>query len=127
MERVRFETHDGQRVLVIDCSYLNARELVDVFDQVREIVTAQPEASIMTLTDFTGAQFDKRAADYLKIVAVYDRPHVKRAAIVGAETLPDVYYRNLRSFSARDFPLFPTREEALAYLLADETAARQSA
>jgi hypothetical protein len=127
MQRVHFETHAGQRILCIDCTGLDPRELMEVFDDVRDIVTAQPASSVMTLTDFTNAQFDKGAADHLKLVAAYDRPHVRRAAIVGAATLPDVYYRNLVSFSAREFPVFRTREEALAYLLAEPAAERQTA
>jgi hypothetical protein len=45
---------------------------------------------------------------------------VKRAALVGVEDLGDVYYHNLVSFSARDFPAFKTREEALDWLVVDK-------
>ncbi len=127
MDRLRFENYAGQQILFIDCTGLNPRELVDLFDKVRDVVTAQPPSSVVTLTDFTGAHFDKGAADHMKLVAAYDRPHVRRAAIVGAHTLPDVFYRNLLSFSARDFPIFRTREEALEYLLAAPAADRQTA
>jgi len=119
MERVRFEDHKGQRILVVDCKGLGPSELMEIFDEVQEIVTSEAAGSVMTLTDFTGAEFNKQAADRLKLVAALDRPYVRRAAIVGLDSLPDVYYRNLLSFSARQFPAFKTYEEALQWLLSD--------
>jgi len=47
----------------------------------------------------------------------------RRAALVGAENIPDVYFHNLESFSARHFPKFKTREEALDWLTSDTEAA----
>jgi hypothetical protein len=56
----------------------------------------------------------------MKIVAAKDRPYVRRSAIVGLDSIPEVYYRNLLSFSARNIPAFKTREEALDWLLEEE-------
>jgi hypothetical protein len=117
MERVRFIDYLGQQILLLDCTDCGPRELVEVFFEARQTIGAEPEHSVLTLTDFTGAVFNKQAADHMKVAATYNRSYVKRAAIVGAEDLPDVYYRNLVSFSARDFPLFKTREEAMDWLV----------
>lgn len=122
MERVQFIDYLGQRILLLDCTDCGPRELLDIFYQAQQTIAAQPEHSVLTLTDFSGAVFNKQAADQLKIAAAYNRPYVKRAAIVGAEDLPDVYYRNLVSFSARAFPLFKMREEAMDWLIADKIA-----
>ncbi len=119
MERVQFLEHLSQRILSVDCRDCGPTELVEIFDQVRETVAGQPPQSVLILTDFTGADFDKAAADQLKIVATYNRGNVKRSAFVGTEDLPDVYYRNLKSFSARDFPVFKTRGEALDWRVSD--------
>jgi len=51
---------------------------------------------------------------------VFDRPHLKRSAWVGVETLPHVFYENIKSFSRRDLPTFKTREEALEWLVTDD-------
>jgi len=59
----------------------------------------------------------------LKQATVFDRPHVKRSAWVGTEALPRVFYENLKAFSQRDLPTFKSREEALDWLVADETMA----
>ena len=117
MERVRFFDHDGHRILLLDCTDCGPNELVGVFEQARLTIAAEPPHSMLTLADFTGAQFNRKAADQMKITATYNRSHVLRSAIVGVEDLPDVYYHNLVSFSARDFPVFKTREEAMDWLV----------
>lgn len=120
MERVRFIDYQGTPILFLDGTNCRSEELCELFDEIRRIVTAEPENSVLTLGDFTGSEFDKTAADHMKLVAAYDRPHVKRAALVGAEAMPSVYYNNLLSFSARDFPIFNTREEAMDWLVRGE-------
>jgi hypothetical protein len=117
MERVRFIEYLGTQILLIDCSQCGPQELSRVFNEAQQVITSQPPHSLLTLADFSDAEFDKRAADHMKVVATYDRAFVKRSAIVGADTLPDVYYRNLVSFSARAFPVFKTREEAMDWLV----------
>lgn len=126
MERVRFITHRGKRVLFIDHTSSTPEDMRRTMDQVEHIVTSEPPDSLLTLSDFTGTQFDRESADHMKVVATKDRPHVRRAALVGAESIPDVYFRNLESFSARHFPKFKTREEALDWLTSDDTEAAAS-
>ena len=124
MERVSFFSHHGRQVLLIDHTNSSASEMLQTLAKVENLIASQPPDSVLVLCDLTGAQVDKTAADRMKVVATKDRPFVRRAAFVHGENIPDVYYRALRSFSARDFPNFDTREEALDWLIQEE---RQSA
>jgi hypothetical protein len=72
------------------------------------------------LADFTGAEFDRIAIERMKEGAVFDRPHLKRSAWVGIESLPKVFYEHIKNFSQRDLPAFKTREEAMDWLVSDE-------
>ena len=126
MERVRFITHRGKRVLLIDHTGTTPDEMRRTMDEVEHIVASEPPNSLLTLSDFTGTEFDKTSADRMKVVAAKDRPHVRRAALVGAGSIPVVYFRNLESFSARHFPKFKTREQALDWLSRDDTEAAAS-
>ena len=126
MERVRFITHRGKRVLLIDHTGSTTDEMRQTMDEVEYVVASEPPNSVLTLSDFTGTHFDKALADRMKVVAAKDRPHVRRAALVGAESIPDVYFHNLESFSARHFPKFKTREEVLDWLTADDAEAAAS-
>jgi hypothetical protein len=118
MDCVRFITHQGRRILFIDLTNCGAEEAMEILDEVKRVVTAQPRNSVLTLGDLTGAQLSRAAITRMKEVAVFDRPYVKRAAIVvGAKSLPNVFYEALKTFSQREFPRFETREEAMNWLV----------
>jgi hypothetical protein len=38
---------------------------------------------------------------------------------VGVDSMPRVFYQNIKSFSQRDLPTFKTREEAMDWLVKD--------
>jgi hypothetical protein len=119
-DRIRFIEYKGRQILLADCSHCTPDELETMSRLVPSYVTAEPKGSVLLLADFTGAQFDRNAIERLKQDTVVDRPHLKRSAWVGAETLPQVFYEHLKSFSRRDLPTFKTREEAMDWLVSDE-------
>ena len=120
MDRVRFITHQGKQILFIDVTNCAAEEVIELLTEVQRIVTAQPRNSVLTLSDFTGAAFSRAAVTRMKEVAVFDRPYVKRAAFVGAQSLPKVFYEALKTFSQREFLKFKTREAAMDWLVREE-------
>jgi len=122
-ERIRFITHRGKQVLLVDISNCTPAEMNQLSRLVPAYVAAEPRGSVLLLADFTGSKFDKAAFESLKQATVYDRPHIKRSAWVGTEALPKVFYENLKVFSQRDLPTFKTREEALEWLVAEEKMA----
>lgn len=119
-ERIRFVEHREKPILLIDFSGLTAEEFLPIVDEAQRKIALMPPNSALTLADFTGAHLDKAAAMRIKEALVFDRPHVKRSAWVGTESLPKVFYENFKSFSQRDFPAFATREEAMDWLVKGE-------
>ena len=119
-ERVRFISHKGRDILLIDFSHCPANEILLLLEQVRALIGRQAPKSVLTLADYTGAEFDKKVATRTKEVLTLDRPFVKRSAWVGTESVPHVFYENMKSFSQRDFPTFKTREEAMEWLVSDD-------
>jgi hypothetical protein len=118
-DRIRFIEHKGKQILLADCSHCTAEELETLSRLVPSYVTAEPKGSVLLLADFTGAQFERSAIERLKRDTVLDRPHVKRSAWVGTETLPHIFYEHLKSFSQRELPTFKTREAAMDWLVAE--------
>ncbi len=55
MDRVRFITHQGKRILLVDLTNCSAKDVMKVMAEVQRIVTAQPRESTLTLGDLTGA------------------------------------------------------------------------
>jgi hypothetical protein len=119
-DRIRFISHAGKQILLVDFSNCSARDVERVCRAVPEVVTTLPRNSALILSDFTGASFDKEAIQVMKEAAVFDKPHVRKSAWMGAENFPHAFLETLRSFSRREFPVFKTREEALAWLAKDE-------
>jgi hypothetical protein len=119
-DRVRFITHQGQRILLADCSNCTAAQVATIADLVPSYVTAEPEHSVLILADFTNAQIDRNAVEHLKKAMVFDRPHIKRSAWIGAAGFPKAFYDNVKAFTVREFPIFQTREQALTYLVGDD-------
>jgi diguanylate cyclase (GGDEF)-like protein/PAS domain S-box-containing protein len=118
-DRLRFITHEGKQILLIDLSNCSAAEVEKMFRAVPELVTTRPRGSVLILTDFKGASFDQEAIRVMKETAVFDKPYVKKSAWAGTEGVPHVFSANLSSFSRREFPAFETREEALSWLAKD--------
>jgi hypothetical protein len=122
MERIRFISHQGRRVLLVDCSGCTAAEVATISDTVPQFVTQEPRESVLLLADFSDSSFTKQTVERLKLATVFDKPHLKRSAWVLTENLPKALYVSIRTFSGRDLPVFRTREEALEYLVAPEPA-----
>ena len=116
-ERIRFIDHHGKRILLVDFSNCPADEVEKIARTVPDYVTVQPLGSVLALTDFTGASFDRDAIHAIKETAVFDKPFVKKSALIGTEDLPASFYDELKTFSRRDLLIFKTREEALAWLV----------
>ena len=119
-DRIRFIVHQGQSVLLVDCSNCSPREVGDISVMVPDHVTEQPMASVLLLADFTGATFDRDCVERLKVGMVLDRPHLKRSAWVGIQTLPKVYFENMLAFAQRELPTFEDRNEALNWLVGSD-------
>jgi len=118
-EHIRFITHQGKQILLLDVSNCSAAEVGKIFRAVPEVVTTRPCGSVLILSDFTGASFDQEAMRVMKETAVFDKPFVKKSAWTGAESFPRAFSENLSSFARREFPVFETREKALAWLAKD--------
>jgi hypothetical protein len=116
-ERVRFISHQGKKILLIDFSRCSAEEIVLLLPEIQEVITSEPRDSVLALADFTDAKVGRDAADRIKQTLVFDRPHVKHAAWVGTEKIPKVFLDAFKIFSQRELPDFKTREEAMDWLV----------
>jgi len=116
-DRIRFFSYKGKRILLVDMTNSKPREVEDIPRKVPDYVTAESRDSVLILTDFTRASFDQDALRTMQQSAVFDKPFVKKSALIGAETLPRQFYDDIKSFSRRELPIFKNREEALEWLV----------
>lgn len=120
MERITYITYRDHRILLADCSDCEAQQLSAIIDEIPRYVTREPMGSVLLLADYSRCVFSKETVEHLKVAAVFDRPHLRKAAWVLTENLPQALYDSVRTFSARDLPFFASREEALEYLVSSE-------
>jgi hypothetical protein len=116
-DRIQFISHQKKQILCVDFSNCLPHEVEKIVRSVPDYVTTQPRNSVLVLSDFTGASFDRDAIRAIKETAVFDKPYVKKSALVGGGNLSEVLGQSLRDFSSREFPTFKSREEALIWLI----------
>src|SRR5215467_12110012 len=114
-DRIRFIQHQDKSVMLIDLSHASKQDLLMLLSRIKTVVAEQPRDSVLVLADFSGSTIDKDIATRMKEVLVFDRPYVKKAAWLGTEDLPNVFYENFKAFSRREFTVFKTQEEALEW------------
>ena len=118
-ERIRFIDHRAKKILFVDFSNCPANEVEEIARSVPDYITVQPRNSVLVLTDFSGTAFDRDALRAMKETAVFDKPFVKKSALIGTQDLPSSFYDELKSYSRRELLIFKTREEALDWLASD--------
>jgi hypothetical protein len=119
LERIRSITERGKQILFIDLSNCRASAVAQIAEAVPEHVMRMPRNSVLLLVDFGGASFDAEAIRVLKEAAVFDKPYIRRAAWIGGGTTLDNISTKVRDFSRREFPIFDSFQEAVAWLVRD--------
>ncbi|HET7025557.1 MAG TPA: hypothetical protein VFI39_10175 [Gemmatimonadales bacterium] len=121
MPRMEIITHAGKRVASLDFSGIpgEAEGLAAIADAAA-LVQAQGPKSVYTLTNVTDARFNAATLAAMKTLAVDNAPHVRAGAVFGMGTLQKAAYLTVMYFSRRQIPAFDTREQALAWIEAQE-------
>ncbi len=119
IDRLVFISYQSKQILLIDASGCSAAEVETIFRATPELVTTRPHASVLILSDYTGASLNQDAIRAIKETTVFNKAYVKKSAVVGANSLPPDFHEDVKSFSKRKFPRFETREEAMAWLVQD--------
>ena len=104
---------------MVDFSNCKPREIEEITRRVADYVTGEPLSSVLILTNFAGASFDTDAIRAIQEAAVFDKPFVKKSALIGTATLPPEFHDEMKRFAGRELPVFSDRVEALKWLVSD--------
>jgi hypothetical protein len=125
MERVRFITHNGKQVLVIDYRGITSEsEIMEVIDERKRLVTSQSKGSVLTIALLGTAHFGKEALTKVKEANVWDKPFVRRAALVGGSPSQEAAIEAVDMFAHRNWGRFDTLEEALDWVVSDDASGK---
>ena len=117
MERVRFIEHKWRQILLLDFSYCSPDEALNTMEEARKIIRAQPEATLLILTDVTGGQYNMDVIENLKEFTKGNTPYVRASAVVGLDGLKKAVYNMVVMFSKRKFPVFKDALSAKDWLI----------
>lgn len=117
MERIQFIEHNGKKILYIDFSNTAPDELIGLTTAAKKVIGAQPEKSLLTLTNVTNARFNKDVTAVMKEYTNHNKPFVKAAALVGLSSLQQVILNAIIVFTGRKFSAFSDLEKAKDWLI----------
>jgi hypothetical protein len=120
-DRIHFIEHKGKQILLLDFSHATAQQMQLLLEHIRITVAQHARESLVTLADYTGAEIDRTVATKLKEVLTLDRPFVKKTAWVGTENIPHALMDSFHTFSQRQIVTFKTREEAMNWLVEEDS------
>ena len=114
-DRLQFITRQAKKILLIDVPDCSAANVEKIVGAVLELVTTRPLGSVLIFTDLD-VPSDQNATRLMKEAAVFDKPYVRKCAWTGTE---QAFAESVSGFSRREFPVFETSKEALAWLAKD--------
>jgi hypothetical protein len=121
MERVRFITHKGKQVLLLDYSHLaDEAEMLGMITDREEIVAKQPKGSLLTIADLTAARLTKAVITKVKEANVHDLPYVRRSALVGVDASQEAAVQAVDTFAHRHWARFDTLQAALDWIVSED-------
>jgi hypothetical protein len=118
MERVKWIEHKGKLILYEDFSGLQAQEdIYEVTDTSTALICKQPEASVLLLTNVTGARYNPSIVNRLKENSKLTTPYMRAYVIVGIKGLALVILESFKAFTGLDVKLCNTLEEGKEWLV----------
>ena len=123
MERVRWETYKGKKILYLDYSSLKAANpehkkiILEVIKMARD-VSAQQKEPVLYLSDVTNTQANGEVMAALKEFARFtnERKVVGKECVVGTNALQTVLLNAINLFSGGSIKPFATAEQAKEWL-----------
>jgi hypothetical protein len=129
MSRSQVVDHGGKKVVLFDFTNLsNPSECLQAINEARAFVETLPrDGSGLFLTDVIGSRYNMEVLQALKEFAAHNKPYANRGAVATNSGLHRVAIMAVAAFSGRELRGFPTREEALDWLVSGKEKAGRTA
>ncbi len=115
-ERVNFIKHHGKEILVLDFSNCSIDEVCSTIVAAKSVIRAQPQKSLLTLSNVTNARFNEEVTQQMKEFTAHNKPYVKAAAVIGISGFKKIIFEAVMMFSKRNIQTFSTTDEAKDWL-----------
>jgi hypothetical protein len=116
-ERVKFIEHKGKKILYIDMANCTENDVLAVIEAAKKIITAQPEHSLLTLTDVTHARYNAAVVAATQSFTKGNKLYVRAAAIIGVNAIKKIIFNKVMEFSERKITAFEDENKAKDWLV----------
>lgn len=118
MERARYQSHEGRRILYVDYSGIqSAEELEQAANRATRLVRAEPPRSVLMLLNFSGVPFGLRIIRILGEAAAANADFVRARAIMGIPEIAGPSVGAVAEYTGRPLQLFEDETAAVKWLL----------
>lgn len=117
MKKVYFIEYEHEQILYIDFSNCSIEETFEIIKDVKEVISAEPPQSVLTLTNVTGGCYDHKVVAGLKDLIACDNPYVRKGAIVGMDKEKQNIYDEIMESATRLLLIFDDINAAKAWLI----------
>jgi hypothetical protein len=118
MKRIQIFNYKKRKILFVNLADLNYDEIADTLKKTSNIISKEPEKSILLLTDVSNINFkNRRTLACINEFLLNHQSYLKAGAIVG---LTGIYKTMLKSFKNKiniNFSIFNTVDEAKEWLI----------
>lgn len=116
-ERVKFIKHGGRNILFLNFVDCSTNDVLNTINEAKLVIGAQPEGSVLTLTDVTNARFNEDVTDRMKEFTAHNKPFVKAGAIIGVSGIKKIIFEAVMMFSKRKIHMFDNVNDAKDWLV----------
>jgi hypothetical protein len=113
---------DGKEVLVIDYSGCKEAEMMKLLNQLKALVYEVPEKKRLILSCHSNSYLTTSFLRHAETKTNEALHHIDKLAFTGLDPVNKIILKGYALMFKRNFKVFNTREEALAYLLSDTTS-----
>ncbi|PKO12266.1 MAG: hypothetical protein CVU39_24790 [Chloroflexi bacterium HGW-Chloroflexi-10] len=117
-ERAYFINIADKQIFLVDFSNIHAHNpYPNIIEAAQQQIFAQPPASLLMMVDITRASYNKKVLSELQKFAQGNKPYVRHSAIIGVSGLTKIALITISKLTGREFVTFPTRQEAIDWLV----------
>ncbi len=117
MSYVTLLRYKGIKIIYTNCSNIKTLEEVEsAFGESSEIITKEPQKSVLAISNFENTFFNKSVIAIIKEALKKNKSYIKYTAVIGISGLAKLMFDGIVRATRRDLRLFGTLSEAKEFL-----------
>lgn len=116
MERINCLDHKDKTILYIDFSKCQPKDIQEIIDKVKKVISLQYPGTILTLINVTDMLTDEKTDYRMRNLVAHSRLFARAEAVIGARGVAKVIFDTIIMAKKSNMKLFDTLNEAKDWL-----------